>query len=132
MSYSPGEILHRYRLDECIGTGGMAQVFKATALGAEGFEKAVAIQRILPNLAGQGFQQRFVQEAKLTASDGAAGDRFGYPVSGSGDTAVVGAHLDDDPAADPRAAQTAFMVALIGLAAKVAKADGRVTAAEVS
>ncbi len=33
---------------------------------------------------------------------------------------------------DPRAAQTAFMVALIGLAAKVAKADGRVTREEVA
>ena len=32
---------------------------------------------------------------------------------------------------DPRAAQTAFMVALISLAAKVAKADGRVTREEV-
>ena len=45
----------------------MAQVFRATALGAEGFEKAVAIKRILPSLAGEGFQRRFVTEAKLSA-----------------------------------------------------------------
>ena len=35
-------------------------------------------------------------EVKLTASDGAALDRFGSSVSISGDYAVVGAHLDDD------------------------------------
>ena len=33
----------------------------------------------------------FVQEAKLTASDGAAGDDFGYSVAISGNTVVVGA-----------------------------------------
>jgi len=36
------------------------------------------------------------QEAKLTASDAAAGDRFGYSVSISGDVALIGAYLDDD------------------------------------
>jgi hypothetical protein len=34
--------------------------------------------------------------AKLTASDGAADDGFGYAVAISGDTVVVGAHGDDD------------------------------------
>jgi uncharacterized repeat protein (TIGR02543 family) len=33
---------------------------------------------------------------KITASDGAAGDRFGYSVSISGDYAIVGAWYDDD------------------------------------
>ena len=36
------------------------------------------------------------QVAKLTASDGAAGDRFGTSVSVDGDTIVVGANGDDD------------------------------------
>ncbi|MBS1795246.1 MAG: FG-GAP repeat protein [Acidobacteria bacterium] len=36
----------------------------------------------------------FTQTAKLTAADGAAGDRFGLPVAVSGDTAVVGAAFD--------------------------------------
>ena len=36
------------------------------------------------------------QAAKLTASDGAAEDRFGYSVAVHGDTIVVGAHSDDD------------------------------------
>ena len=35
-------------------------------------------------------------EYKLTASDGAAGDNFGYSVSISGDYVVVGAYNDDD------------------------------------
>ncbi len=35
-------------------------------------------------------------ETKLTASDAAAGDFFGFPVVVSGDTAVVGAENDDD------------------------------------
>jgi len=37
------------------------------------------------------------QQAKVTASDGAAGDHFGYSASISGDYAIVGAHHDDDP-----------------------------------
>jgi len=36
------------------------------------------------------------QTAKITASDAAADDEFGRSVSISGDTAVVGAHFDDD------------------------------------
>jgi hypothetical protein len=39
------------------------------------------------------------QQAKLTASDGAAGDYFGWSVSISGDYAVVGASFDDDKGA---------------------------------
>ncbi len=38
----------------------------------------------------------WVQQAKLTASDGAAGDFFGFSVSISGDVAVIGAFFDDD------------------------------------
>ena len=36
------------------------------------------------------------QQAKLTAADGAEGDVFGISVAFSGDTAVIGADLDDD------------------------------------
>ncbi len=39
-------------------------------------------------------------QAKLTASDGAAGDEFGYSVAISGDTAVIGAPRDDDKSDD--------------------------------
>jgi hypothetical protein len=38
----------------------------------------------------------WVQQQKLTASDGAAYDDFGVSVSISGDKAIVGAHYDDD------------------------------------
>jgi hypothetical protein len=38
----------------------------------------------------------WTQQAKLTASDAAAGDQFGNSVSVSGDTAIVGASGDDD------------------------------------
>ncbi|MCA9253679.1 MAG: FG-GAP repeat protein, partial [Phycisphaerales bacterium] len=36
------------------------------------------------------------QIAKLTAADAATDDYFGYSVALSGDTAVIGAYLDDD------------------------------------
>ncbi|MCX5632928.1 MAG: FG-GAP repeat protein [Phycisphaerae bacterium] len=42
----------------------------------------------------------WVQQDKLTASDGAAGDQFGVRVSISGDLAIVGANYDDDNGSD--------------------------------
>jgi hypothetical protein len=38
----------------------------------------------------------WTQQAKLLASDGAAGDYFGYSVALAGDTALIGAAYDDD------------------------------------
>ena len=38
----------------------------------------------------------WTQVAKLTASDGAADDRFGWSVSIDGDTVAIGAYYDDD------------------------------------
>ena len=35
------------------------------------------------------------EQQKLTASDGAASDQFGWSVAISGDTAIIGAYLDD-------------------------------------
>ena len=58
----------RYHLLERIASGGMADVFKARMTGEEGFEKIVAIKRILPHLAtNEGFITMFVDEAKLAA-----------------------------------------------------------------
>lgn len=37
-----------------------------------------------------------VEIAKLLASDGMGGERFGHAVAISGDTAIIGAHVDDD------------------------------------
>ena len=40
----------------------------------------------------------WTEQAKLLASDGASGDHFGVDVSLDGDTALIGADLDDDNA----------------------------------
>ncbi len=53
------------------------------------------------------FQRRgreWVEVAKLTASDGEASDQFGFSVSISRDTAVIGARYDDDLGTDSGAA----------------------------
>lgn len=56
----------QYLLLERIGTGGMAEIFRAKTFGAAGFEKEFAIKRILPNLvADEEFVEMFVNEAKL-------------------------------------------------------------------
>jgi serine/threonine protein kinase len=56
----------RYELIDRIAVGGMAEVFRAVAYGAHGFEKALAIKRILPELARDPeFEDRFIGEAKL-------------------------------------------------------------------
>jgi eukaryotic-like serine/threonine-protein kinase len=56
----------KYTLLERISVGGMAEVFRAKAFGAEGFERLVAVKRILPNIAeDQEFIRMFVDEAKL-------------------------------------------------------------------
>jgi len=61
----------------------------------------------------------WAEVAKLTASDGAAGDAFGCEVSLSGDTAIVGAVWDDDVDVD---SGSAYMFQLIdGVWTQVAK-----------
>ncbi len=57
-----------YTLEERIGIGGMAEVWKARRKGVEGFEKRVAIKKILPQPAeNQDFVDMFIDEAKLAA-----------------------------------------------------------------
>src|SRR5262245_52739592 len=57
-----------YILDQKLGRGGMAEVFKARVAGLGGFEKVVCIKRVLPHLAeDRQFIQMFIQEAKLSA-----------------------------------------------------------------
>lgn len=56
----------KYFLIDRINVGGMAEVFKAKAYGVEGFEKLVAIKRILPNIAeDEEFITMFIDEAKI-------------------------------------------------------------------
>ncbi len=58
----------QYELIELIATGGMAEVYKARMQGVEGFQKIVAIKRILPHLTDNDeFVTMFIDEAKLAA-----------------------------------------------------------------
>ena len=50
----------------------------------------------------------WIQQDKLTASDGAESDYFGIPVSISGDYAIVGAYKDDDNGSDSGSAYTFY------------------------
>lgn len=64
--YETFERAGSYVLLERIGMGGMAEVFRATSAGVAGFERLVAIKRILPNLAAdEDFVKMFVDEAKI-------------------------------------------------------------------
>ncbi len=57
----------KYYLLERISIGGMAEVFRAKAFGVEGFERLVAVKRILPNIAeDKEFIRMFIEEAKLS------------------------------------------------------------------
>ena len=56
----------KYVLLERICVGGMAEVFKAKSFGVEGFEKILAIKRILPSMAEDAdFIDMFIDEAKI-------------------------------------------------------------------
>ena len=56
----------RYELLERIGVGGMAEVFRGTAVAAGGFEKPVAIKRILPHLSqDKRFVEMLIREAQI-------------------------------------------------------------------
>tara|TARA_R110002096_G_scaffold423452_1_gene630587 strand:- start:50399 stop:53155 length:2757 start_codon:yes stop_codon:yes gene_type:complete len=57
----------KYYLLERINVGGMAEVFRAKQFGVEGFERLVAVKRILPNIAeDKEFIEMFVDEAKIS------------------------------------------------------------------
>jgi serine/threonine protein kinase/uncharacterized membrane protein YgcG len=56
----------KYVLLERINVGGMAEVFKAKTFGVEGFERLLAVKRILPNIAeDEEFITMFIDEAKI-------------------------------------------------------------------
>ncbi len=59
----------QYELRELIAVGGMAEVYKGRVAGAEGFEKLVAIKRILPDLAeDERFVKMLLTEARIHAA----------------------------------------------------------------
>ena len=58
----------RYQIIDRLAVGGMAELFKATLTGDHGFEKLVAIKKILPHLAtDKSFVEMFIDEARITA-----------------------------------------------------------------
>jgi len=63
-----GRRFGQYTLLERIAVGGMAEVWKARMSGVEGFQKTVAIKKILPHLTdNDDFVNMFIDEAKLAA-----------------------------------------------------------------
>src|SRR5262245_25288883 len=58
----------KYYLTRRIAVGGMAEVFKAKLIGIKGFEKTVALKRILPEFTEDDeFVQMFVDEARISS-----------------------------------------------------------------
>jgi serine/threonine-protein kinase len=56
-----------YRIIQKLAAGGMAEVFLGKVVGAEGFEKPVAVKRILPNYEqDSAFTELFLREAKVS------------------------------------------------------------------
>jgi eukaryotic-like serine/threonine-protein kinase len=67
-SRNDGNLKMKYRLTQKIGSGGMAEVFRATGEGPEGFERTFVVKRILPGLSdAPEFVRMFVDEAKISA-----------------------------------------------------------------
>lgn len=62
-----GEMYGKYQLLEKVAVGGMAEVYKALSTSIGGFQKRVALKRILPHLSTDAeFVSLFIEEAKLT------------------------------------------------------------------
>jgi serine/threonine protein kinase len=61
-------VLGKYRLDQRLGGGGMAEVFLGSMVGAEGFSRKVAIKRVLPGYSeNEAFARMFVAEAQISS-----------------------------------------------------------------
>ncbi len=59
----------KYHLIERVAAGGMAELYRAKLYGAGGFEKDLAIKKVLPHLSSdEGFIQMFMDEAMITVT----------------------------------------------------------------
>lgn len=64
----PHKLGDRYELLELLGRGGMAEVYRARMLGAEGFAKMVVIKKLLPQFSHEPeIVAQFIGEARLAA-----------------------------------------------------------------
>src|ERR1051325_10385056 len=60
-------VFGKYLLLERLNVGGMAEVFIAKAFGIEGFERILAIKKILPTMAEDAdFITMFIDEARIS------------------------------------------------------------------
>jgi eukaryotic-like serine/threonine-protein kinase len=63
-----GQTLGRYVVENRLGAGGMAEVFRARQVGTAGFSRTVALKRMLPTWsADPDFAEMFVAEAKTSS-----------------------------------------------------------------
>ena len=68
MTARAGTPFGRYTLLSRLGAGGMAEVWKASLRSSEGFDRTVAIKRILSHYgADPRFRKMFVREANICA-----------------------------------------------------------------
>jgi lysophospholipase L1-like esterase len=92
--------------EKLLASDGVADDRFGTLVALSGVTAVVGAQMSgNPTIPGSAYVFRYdgsgwFEQAKLTASDAAADDRFGYVVAVSGDTAVVGAFRDDDNGTD--------------------------------
>jgi serine/threonine-protein kinase len=60
--------LGKYRLEQRLGGGGMAEVFVGSTVGAEGFSRRIAVKRVLPGYSeNPAFAQMFISEARISS-----------------------------------------------------------------
>ncbi|MFY0568869.1 protein kinase domain-containing protein [Archangium lansingense] len=67
MTLEAGTPIGKYVVKRKLAEGGMAEIYLATSMGAEGFEKEVVIKRVRSFLADAEFVQMFIDEARLTS-----------------------------------------------------------------
>ena len=96
---APASVSHRVETAKLIASDAAAGDEFGISVAVDGNTAVIGARQ---NDAGNGTAYVFTkisgvwsQKAKLTASDGAADDEFGYSVAVDGDTVVVGAHRDD-------------------------------------